>query len=103
VSVIAAGVFNSGLLAAPRPGATYDYGPASSALVERALALQAACERHRVPLRAAAIQFPLTHPGVTSVLVGARSPEEVSDAVAMASLDIPDTLWDELRAEGLLA
>jgi D-threo-aldose 1-dehydrogenase len=96
VSVIAAGVFNSGVLADPRPGATYDYGPADPSLIERAQAIRAVCERHEVPLRAAAIQFPLTHPAVTSVLVGARSPEEVEDAVAMASVEIPDRLWADL-------
>jgi D-threo-aldose 1-dehydrogenase len=96
VSVIAAGVYNSGLLADPRPGAAFDYLPASSSLVERALALKSICERHGVPLRAAAIQFPLRHPAVTCVLVGARSPEEVDDAVAMSSVEIPDALWEEL-------
>jgi D-threo-aldose 1-dehydrogenase len=96
VSVIAAGVFNSGVLADPRPGATYDYGPAGAGLLDRARAIRAVCERHGVPLRAAAIQFPLTHPAVTCVLVGARSPAEVEDAVAMASIDIPGQLWADL-------
>jgi D-threo-aldose 1-dehydrogenase len=96
VSVIAAGVFNSGVLADPGPGATYDYGPASPDVVERALAIQEVCEGYGVPLRAAAIQFPLTHPAVTGVLVGARSPAEVEDAVAMASIEIPPRLWDDL-------
>jgi D-threo-aldose 1-dehydrogenase len=96
VSVIAAGVFNSGVLADPRPGATYNYRPARPGVVERARAIQAVCGRHGVPLRAAAIQFPLTHPAVSCVLVGARSPEEVADAVAMASLEIPSRLWAEL-------
>jgi D-threo-aldose 1-dehydrogenase len=103
VSVIAAGVFNSGILADPRPDATYDYGRAPSALVERALAIQDVCSSHGVPLRAAAIQFPMTHPAVTCVLVGARSPAEVSDAVEMASVSIPLSLWDDLRASGLLS
>jgi D-threo-aldose 1-dehydrogenase len=53
-------------------------------------------------LRAAAIQFPLTHPAVTCVLVGARSPEEVADAVDMASVPIPEALWSDLRSSGLL-
>jgi D-threo-aldose 1-dehydrogenase len=96
VSVIAAGVFNSGVLADPRPGATYDYGPADAALLARARAIQAICERHRVPLRAAAIQFPLTHPAVSCVLVGARSPEEAEDAVALAAVEIPPQLWADL-------
>lgn len=103
VSVIVGGVFNSGLLADPRPGARFDYAPADPALIERALAVRAVCERHGVPLRAAAIQFPATHPAVTSVLVGTRSAAEVEDAVRMASVPIPAGLWESLRAEGLLA
>jgi len=98
VSVIAAGVFNSGLLADPRPGASFDYTPVEPAMLERALELRAICERHGVPLRAAALQFPLRHPAVTCVLVGARSPEEVEDAVRMAAVPIPDALWHDLQA-----
>jgi D-threo-aldose 1-dehydrogenase len=97
VSVIVGGVFNSGLLADPRPGAAYDYLPADAATLDRALALRAVCDRHGVPLRAAALQFPFTHPAVTAVLVGARSPAEVDDAVRMSSVPIPDALWQELR------
>jgi D-threo-aldose 1-dehydrogenase len=97
VSVIIGGVFNSGLLADPKPGAAYDYLPADAEKLDRALALRAVCERYGVPLRAAALQFPFTHPAVTAVLVGARSPAEVDDAVRMSSLAIPDALWKELR------
>jgi D-threo-aldose 1-dehydrogenase len=103
VSVIAAGVFNSGILASPKPGATYDYGQASPDLIARALAIQEVCTSHGVPLRAAAIQFPLTHSAVTCVLVGARSPGEVEDAVEMASVSIPPALWNDLRTAGLLS
>lgn len=103
VSVIAGGVFNSGLLADPRPGATFDYVPAGSDILRRAQAVRAVCERHGVPLRAAAIQFPLTHPAVTCVLVGVRSPAEVRDAVEMAARTVPAVLWKNLRAEGLIA
>ena len=102
VSVIVGGVFNSGLLADPRPGATFDYVPAATGLVDRALAIQAVCARHGVPLRAAAIQFPFTHPAVTCVLVGVRSPAEVDDAVRMAATPVPAALWTDLRDEGLL-
>jgi D-threo-aldose 1-dehydrogenase len=102
VAVIAGGVFNSGLLADPRPGASFDYAPAGREMLERALAVKAVCERHGVPLRAAAVQFPLTHPAVTCVLVGARSPEEVEDAVRMSAVAIPGGLWRDLTAEGLL-
>lgn len=102
VSVVVGGVFNSGLLADPKPGATFDYAPASSQLLNRALSLQAVCEQYGVPLRAAALQFPLAHPAVASVLVGARSAAEAEDAAAMAQLDIPADLWSALRTEGLL-
>lgn len=102
VSVIAAGVFNSGLLATPGPGATFDYAPADPGLVDRALAIRKVCRRHGVPLRAAAIQFPFTHPAVTCVLVGARSPVEAEDAVAMSAVPVPGVLWADLRSEGLI-
>jgi D-threo-aldose 1-dehydrogenase len=102
VSVVVGGVFNSGLLADPKPGATFDYAPASPALLERALRIKAVCEEFEVPLRAAALQFPLGHPAVAAVLVGARSPEEARDAAAMARQEIPAHLWSTLRSHGLL-
>jgi D-threo-aldose 1-dehydrogenase len=103
VSVIAAGVFNSGLLADPRPGAAFDYAPADPETLTRALVLRDVCERHGVPLRAAALQFPLTHPAVICVLVGARSPAEVEDAVRMAAVPVPAALWRDLRTQGLIS
>jgi D-threo-aldose 1-dehydrogenase len=96
VSVIAGGVFNSGLLAAPAPGATYDYQAASGELLDRALRLERACARFGVPLRAAAARFPLTHPAVASVLIGARSAAEIGEAIRLRALDIPQALWDVL-------
>jgi D-threo-aldose 1-dehydrogenase len=96
IGVIAAGVYQSGLLADPRPGVTEDYRPASAGSLEKALALRETCEAHGVPLRAAAIQFPFTHPAVTCVIVGVRSPQEVDDAVAMFRHPIPDQLWEAL-------
>ncbi|GAA0481570.1 oxidoreductase [Paractinoplanes deccanensis] len=98
VPVIAGGVFNSGLLADPTPAATFNYVPVDRATLDRALAMRELCARYRVPLRAAAIQFPARHPAVAGVLVGVRSPEEVEDAVKMASLPIPEELWKELDA-----
>jgi D-threo-aldose 1-dehydrogenase len=99
VSVIAGGVFNSGLLAAPAPGATYDYRPAAEPLVARALHLQDVCARFGVPLRAAAARFPLTHPAIASVLIGARSAAEISDAVGLWAIGIPPDLWPALAAD----
>ena len=99
MAVVIGGVFNSGLLADPRPGATFDYAPAPPELVERAGRLQAVCARHGVPLRAAALAFPFGHPAVASVLVGARTAAEVQDAVATAG---PRRALGRLVAEGLL-
>jgi D-threo-aldose 1-dehydrogenase len=97
IAVVAAGVYQSGLLADPRPGVTDDYMPLEQQRLQRALELQRICAEHEVPLRAAAVQFPFSHPAVTSVIVGVRSPEEVDDAVAMMSHPIPDALWERLR------
>ncbi|MGI8332463.1 aldo/keto reductase [Actinomadura scrupuli] len=95
-SAVIGGVYNSGLLADPRPGATYEYAPAGPALLARALAMRELCEAHGVPLRAAALQFPLRHPAVTAVLAGCRSPEEVDDNVEMFRRPVPEALWAEL-------
>jgi D-threo-aldose 1-dehydrogenase len=99
-SVIVGGVFNSGLLADPRPGATYEYATASPELVERAREMAARCARHGVPLRAAALHFPHRHPVVAGVLVGCRSAAEVRDNAAAVAAPVPDGLWAELQAEG---
>lgn len=97
ISVIAAGVYQSGLLADPRPDTTDNYAPVRLERLKQALELQETCAGYGVPLRAAAIQFPFTHPAVTSVIVGVRSPHEVDDAVAMMSHPIPEALWEHLR------
>lgn len=102
VSVIAAGVFNSGLLADPSPHATYDYRPAPPAAVERARRLAAICARHDVSLKAAALQFPLAHPAVACVLSGARSAAEIEENARLFATPIPGALWDDLRRERLL-
>ncbi|MFH8449216.1 aldo/keto reductase [Streptomyces fungicidicus] len=102
VGVVVGGVLNSGVLADPRPGATFDYAPARPGMLARALDLRAVCERHGVPLRAAALHFPLGSPAVTSVLTGARSAAEVRDAAALLGRPVPDALWAELRDRGLL-
>jgi D-threo-aldose 1-dehydrogenase len=101
-SVVVGGVYNSGLLADPRAGATYDYARAPEELVARASAMAAVCARFDVPLRAAALRFPFGHPSVASVLVGCRSAAEVADNTAMFHHPVPAELWNELRREGLL-
>jgi D-threo-aldose 1-dehydrogenase len=104
VSVVAAGVFNSGVLAADRPRgtATYDYEPAPQEIVARAAAIAAVCERHGTSLPAAAAQFPLGHPAVATVCLGARSAAQVERNAALFDAEIPADLWAELKSEGLL-
>jgi D-threo-aldose 1-dehydrogenase len=100
--VMIGGPFNSGLLADPRPGATFNYTAAPPELVARARELQAVCARHGVPLTAAALQFPLAHPAVASVLTGPRSVVELKENVASFTTEIPVDLWQELRDQGLV-
>ena len=98
IAIIAGGVFNSGILANPIPGATFNYQEAPPDLVLRALRMQELCARHGVELKAAAIQFPLRHPAVASVLTGCRSVREVEENVGMFQAPVPSALWDELDA-----
>ncbi|TKV57825.1 aldo/keto reductase [Nakamurella flava] len=101
-SVIAAGVFNSGLLADPDPDATYDYARAPGHLVERARRIAAVCADHGTTLTAAAVAFPLLHPAVVSVVVGARSPEEMHADAQAHRAAVPAAVWTALQARGLL-
>jgi len=102
IAVLVGGVMNSGVLADPRPGSRFDYAPASDEVLARARQLGEVCARHDVPLRAAAMQFPLAHPAVVSLVAGVRTPSHLDDYPALLARPIPASLWDELRAEGLL-
>jgi len=93
IAVIAGGVFNSGVIAG---GDTFDYRAAPPDVVTRVARLRETCARHEVPLPAAALQFPLRHPAVATVLVGCRTPEEVAENVRLSGLQVPDALWAEL-------
>ena len=91
ISVVAGGPYNSGILAVgPREGATFNYRAASAEMMDKARRVAAVCERHRVPLRAAALQFILAHPAIASVIPGARSVAEVEENVALVEHPIPD-------------
>jgi D-threo-aldose 1-dehydrogenase len=94
IDVIAAGVFNSGVLAG---GSTFDYRTASPEIVERVGRLRETCGRSGVPLAAAAVQYPLRHPAVKTVVVGCRTPAEVEEDLRLSVLDIPETLWEEIE------
>lgn len=103
VGFIVAGVFSSGLYATgPVPGAKYNYDDATPEQLERARKIQQVCERHDVPLAAAALQFPLHHPLAASVIPGAFRPEHVQQNIALFRHEIPNDLWAELKHEGLL-
>jgi D-threo-aldose 1-dehydrogenase len=104
VSVLAAGVFNSGLLARPEvpDDATYDYEPAPGRLLEKARRIAAVCRRHGVTLPRAAAWFPLGHPAVASVVLGMHDATQVTENAGLLAEAVPAGLWDELRAERLL-
>jgi D-threo-aldose 1-dehydrogenase len=104
VGILVGGPFNSGLLAnAQAPGATYNYRPADQMTLQRARDIYAICAAEGVDVGAAALQFPLAHPAVVSVIAGMRSPAEVSSSVARSCAPIPASLWRKLREAGLLA
>ncbi|MET8975735.1 aldo/keto reductase [Streptomyces sp. NPDC004539] len=95
VSVVIGGAFNSGLLADPKPGATYNYTAAPQELLDEALRLKAVADRHGSTLRAAALAFCAAHPAVASVLLGARSAAEVTDGAEQFATPVPDAFWKE--------
>jgi D-threo-aldose 1-dehydrogenase len=96
VSIVIGGVYNSGVLADPRPGARFDYEPAAAEIVARAQRIDEVCRRHDVPLKAAAVQFPFGHPAIATVLTGARTAAEITENAAMFEHPIPPALWQEL-------
>ncbi|TQK17731.1 D-threo-aldose 1-dehydrogenase [Microbacterium sp. SLBN-154] len=104
VRIVAAAPFNSGLLANPDPawGATYNYAEASAAVLDRAAALAQTCAEFGVELPTAALQFPLRHPAVATVVVGTANPRSVTQNATRAAEFIPDELWVTLSARGLI-
>ena len=102
IAIIAGGVYNSGILADPKPGAHYNYQTAPAEILLRARRISDVCARHGVPLKAAAIQFPLGHPAVTCVVVGCRNAAQLDESIEMFDVDIPPLLWHDLKAQGLL-
>ena len=102
IGVLIGGAMNSGVLADPRPGSRFNYRTAPPAIVERARRLAAVCDRHAVPLRAAAAQFPLAHPAVASLIAGARLIDHLDEYPELLRQPIPAALWAEMRAEGLI-
>jgi D-threo-aldose 1-dehydrogenase len=101
VGIILASVFNSGILVTgPVEGAKYVYEDAPPEVLEKVTRIEQVCRRHNVSLAAAAIQFPLAHPCVASVIPGALHPRQVEEDLGYFREEIPSALWAELKAEG---
>lgn len=103
ISIIIGGPYNSGILATgAKPGAKFNYADAPPEIMEKVRKVEEVCARHQVPMKAAALQFPLAHPAVASVIPGARSVAELEDNFRLVSHPIPGGFWAELRSKGLL-
>jgi len=103
IGIVLGGPYNSGILASgPGPGAHYNYDPAPPEILDRVALIEAVCKRHGVGLIEAALQFPLLHPAVVSVIPGGQSAAEVESNRAVLKQEIPAGLWQDLKAEGLL-
>jgi len=104
VRMIVAGPYNSGLLGDPRgPGSTYNYAPADETVLRRASEIYAICAEEGVDVGAAALQFPLAHPAVVSVVAGTRNIAEVECAITRRDRTIPPRTWERLRSAGIIA
>jgi D-threo-aldose 1-dehydrogenase len=99
VAVLNAAPYGSGILAkGPSAYPRYAYSEADADLVKRARQMEAACARHGVPLAAAALQFSLRDPRITSTIIGMSKPERIQQTLELAAVPIPDELWPELDA-----
>lgn len=101
IRVLVAGVLNSGVLADPLRQGTFDYVAADPAIIEHARAMHTACAAYDVPLRAAAVQFPLRHPAVGAIVLGSGTREEIEDSLDMLDIPVPQELWAELDGGAL--
>jgi D-threo-aldose 1-dehydrogenase len=103
IRIIVGAPFASGLLTDPSsPDLMYNYRPVPDEVRAKALAIEGACREHGVPLMAAALQFPLLHPAVVSVIPGAVTPDQVRQNAENAARAIPGELWATLKARGLI-
>lgn len=104
VGIVAAGAYNSGVLATNRPprDSKYDYDTAPPELIDRAWAIADVCEAHGVTLPEAAVAFPRRHPAVVSTVLGMRNRSQAEENVRRMSVDVPDALWNDLETAGLI-
>ncbi|MBV2144917.1 aldo/keto reductase [Falsochrobactrum sp. TDYN1] len=97
VSLVLAGVYNSGILAAPKSGhKKFNYADADPKIVARVEALRGVCEDYGVPLAAAAIRFPVRHPAATCIVIGAKTATHLRQNVEWFDTDLPEAIWDDL-------
>lgn len=103
IGVILGGVYNSGILATgAKPGAHFNYRPASPEVMDKVARIERVCEAHGVPIAVAALQFALGAPAVASVILGGVSPEEIQRNTTAIKTEVPAALWSDLKAERLL-
>ena len=103
IGIVLGGAYNSGILATgPRRGAFYNYSEAPPAILDQVARIEAVCLRHGVKLIEAALNFPLSHPAVVTVIPGGQRVEEVIGNRALREVQIPQALWADLKAEGLI-
>ncbi|MDZ4765150.1 MAG: aldo/keto reductase [Chloroflexota bacterium] len=104
IGLFLGGIYNGGILATGAvPGAKHNYRDAPPDIMARVRQIEQVCQRHQIPLRAAALHFAAAHPAVTAVIVGLRSMGEVDDAIAALHTTVPPDFWRALQAEALLS
>ncbi len=97
VALALAGVYNSGILAAPRDGRKkFNYADADAKVVARVEALRGVCDDYGVPLAAAAIRFPMRHPAATCIVIGAKTAAQLKQNAEWFDTDLPDSIWADL-------
>jgi D-threo-aldose 1-dehydrogenase len=103
IGIVLGGPYNSGILASgPKPGAFYNYSEATQDILDRVARIEAVCKRHGVRLIEAALNFPLLHPAVVSVIPGGQRPSEVESNRSLLDAVLPPALWADLKQEGLM-
>ncbi|MER8376921.1 aldo/keto reductase [Mesorhizobium sp. M1406] len=103
IGIVLGGPYNSGILATgPKPGAYYNYSEAPKDILDRVAGIESVCRRHGVRLIEAALQFPLLHPSVVSVIPGGQWPSEVESNRALLDAKLPAALWADLKKQGLM-
>lgn len=102
VSVVGAGVFNSGVLVTPSPSARFEYAPAPAEIIRKAVDINDIASHYGVPVESVGLQFPLRHPAVKAVIVGVRSVSELEANIDAFNITVPDSLWVDLEDAGLV-